>query len=189
MIARSLRILVVVLCLAPMLIHKGLAQETTPRVDNSVIGLTLESSGHQFSAGEPIRLRATIRNTTSTTYSVLSGYVAQLVALTVRNSSGAIIAPQGPPAAPLYPTMSVAIDLPGNASRILPGLDGTAWQDLSQWGYAHLPPGTYTVTGVLTASVRRYDPAQQGKLVEHFATGDANGNGVASSVTFTVLAK
>jgi hypothetical protein len=169
----------------------GLAQSAppTPRVVQGAIALSIVTDKARYGIGEPILLKVAMKNGTGNNYAIVSRYVTEMVALTIRDTSGQVILRQAPPQSPGYPTMPVAVDFPRGASQTLIGVNQQEWQSLSSWGYGSLAPGRYTITGVLQASVRQYESGEQGRIVDRFATSDENGNGSHASVTIVIDAK
>ena len=110
-----------------------------------------------------------------------------MVALTVRDAAGNIVKPDHYPCTRGFPSMPVGIPLAGGASRPIRSFDRLDWVRLADWGYGSLPPGHYTLSGVLRALVTRSTGEDQNTtVVERFFTSDQNGKGAIASASFDV---
>lgn len=191
--------LLVGLQLAPALAQSA---EPTPVplgiVTNTVVPV-LESDHSRYTIGEPILLRASMKNETSTDQNVVVDKFWSMGRLTVRDSSGNLVKPQNPPTFPLIPgyatsRMPLALLLPAGQTMTLQwGLrEGQQWVALSDWGYAPLEPGTYTIIYVLQTSGFANLPGKtpdEFRVGGRFATSDGHGNGATASVKITVAQK
>lgn len=63
----------------------------------NVIVPTIETDHSRYVVGEPVLLRVSVKNETSSDYSVMLSYYWSMVRLTVRDSSGKIVEPQNTP--------------------------------------------------------------------------------------------
>jgi hypothetical protein len=164
------------------------ANPEQPQIVTTVIQIKLTTDKSQYRVGEPILLRSTIYNSSNFTYSVHSGFATQLVALTVRDAAGNVVKPDGYSRTQTFASMPVGVDLPGGAPRTIPSFDREDWVRLADWGYVSLPPGRYSVSGVLSTEViRTTGEDQDAKVVEHFFTGDKNGKGAMGTVSFDIV--
>jgi hypothetical protein len=159
-----------------------------PQVVTTVILLKIATDKTRYKVGEPILVRSTIYNASNTTYDVFSGFATEMVALTIRDAAGNTVAPDHYPRRRGFPISPVGVPLAGGASRSIGGLDREEWVHLADWGYGSLPPGRYTLTGVLSARVFRVmGDGQNEKVIERFATSDETGKGAIASTSLDIV--
>ena len=158
-----------------------------PQVVTTAIVLKIATDKSHYKVGEPILLRSALYNASSVSFDVLSGYASEMVAVTIRDAAAAVVKPAHYARVRQFSESPVGVALAAGSSRYIPGIDREEWPSIADWGYGSLPPGHYTVTGVLSAiAFRTPSDDQRDKPVQRISTTDENGRGVEASASFDV---
>ena len=210
MIDRSVRTGAALCMLLSMQFASANAQNQGPSptpsgVVTNVIVPRLETDRSRYLVGQPILLRISVTNVTSTDYDVMldSFNFTSMGELTVRNSSGKLVKPQNSPTfwsrSAGHSYMPLMAPLRAGETKVLKWmwaegqqLKEQEWIELSNWGYAQLGAGSYTITYLLYASGHAHIPGTSGRPDDYrwgptIRTSDNSGNGARASVKITVV--
>jgi hypothetical protein len=174
----------------PLVPAPAQSPEPTPwPVSKNILAPILQTDHATYVVGQPVLVRASMKNTTGTDYFVRFEPVARVVLLTVRDASGNLIQPTGLPLLLRGEARTpYAIPLYAGQTKPIPSR-GQEWINLSDWGYAPLGPGVYTITMLLHTGGRAFHVVEkEGEPVNGpgFVTSDDPGNGPTASVRISI---